>query len=187
MGGSSFDLIAQELQEQQRIMGEMKAENYLLRQQVSDLRNGRGIFLEINGAPLELASLWSQSAPLAETSQPEIQSQVSTSIPETLRAIELKPLEPLPAVAEVEQTEHEEKDTSVPERQRSTTVPLADTSATKTSTFLEEIMLDEFRSALTAPNPVWHAPQQTIEKPELSADEKKATLRRELMGSFLLE
>jgi hypothetical protein len=61
------------------------------------------------------------------------------------------------------------------------------------STFLEEIMLDEFNNALTSPNAVWQDPteKKTAKeqpKPQESIDEKqKEALRRELMGSYLLE
>ncbi len=51
-------------------------------------------------------------------------------------------------------------------------------------TFLEEIMLDEFAAAATNPTAVWTGP---IKKLETINEDQKAALRRELMGSFLLE
>jgi hypothetical protein len=61
------------------------------------------------------------------------------------------------------------------------------------STFLEEIMIDEFANALTSPNAVWQDPTEKKQstpqrKPENPINEKqKEALRRELMNSFLLE
>jgi hypothetical protein len=51
-------------------------------------------------------------------------------------------------------------------------------------TFLEEIMLDEFAAAAANPTAIWTGP---IKKLETINEDQKAALRRELMGSFLLE
>jgi hypothetical protein len=50
--------------------------------------------------------------------------------------------------------------------------------------FLQEILYDEFAAQMTSPLAVWNGP---VEKEELIDEEQKAALRRELMGSFLLE
>lgn len=50
--------------------------------------------------------------------------------------------------------------------------------------FLEEIMLDEFAAAMTNPVATVSTPPKKAEKTE---DEQKADLRRDLMGSYVLE
>lgn len=162
MGGSNFDLIAQELLQQQKIMEEMEAENRWLRQELTNLRMGRGLFLEIEGKRIPLV--------ISADSAPQILQQVEQVAPMS---------QPLP-------TEE------IPVRQRSTTVPLPDEEELKVerAPFLEEIMIDEFSAALTSPTAVWQGPVQkkeTIKKPELIDEDEMAALRRDLMGSFLLE
>ncbi|MBA2678610.1 MAG: hypothetical protein H0U76_09505 [Ktedonobacteraceae bacterium] len=162
MGGSNFDLIAHELLQQQRIMEEMEAENRWLRQELINLRAGRGLFLEIEGKRIPLVT--------SADSAPQILQAVEQAAPV---------LQPLL-----------EEEISV--RQRSTTVPLPDEEEQKIerASFLEEIMIDEFSAALTSPTAVWQGPVQkreTIKKPEQIDEEEMAALRRDLMGSFLLE
>jgi hypothetical protein len=61
------------------------------------------------------------------------------------------------------------------------------------STFLEEILIDEFANALTTPNavqqdPTEKKPSKPQRKGQKPIDEKqKEALRRELTGSYLLE
>src|SRR5690349_10006467 len=47
--GTGFELIMQEVQNQQNVMKELEAENRELRRQLVDLREGRGIFIELLG------------------------------------------------------------------------------------------------------------------------------------------
>ncbi len=56
----------------------------------------------------------------------------------------------------------------------------------KAPTFLEEIMIDEFAAASTSPIAVWQGPVKNQQQEQID-EAKKAALRRELMGSFLLE
>ena len=57
-----------------------------------------------------------------------------------------------------------------------------------TPTFLEEVLLDEFTVATTNnPMATWTGPIQPTKKNELIDEDRKAALRRELVGSFLLE
>ena len=162
MGGSNFDLIAQGLLQQQQIMEEMEAENRWLRQELANLRAGRSIFLEIEGKRVPLA--------ISADSAPQIPLLV-------------EPVAPAPQALLEEE---------IPVRQRSITVPLSDEEEQKVerAPFLEEIMIDEFSAALTSPTAVWQGPVQkreTIKKPEQIDEDEMAALRRDLMGSFLLE
>src|SRR5437764_10739622 len=73
MSSKSFDLITLELLKQQRTMEILQAENRELRQQLTDLRTGRGIFIEINGKRFALnTSIVSQTAS-AQTSSSALQ------------------------------------------------------------------------------------------------------------------
>ena len=162
MGGSNFDLIAQELLRHQKIMEEMEAENLWLRQELASLRAGRGIFLEIEGKRIPLI--------IATDSAPQMPQQIEQTVP----------TQPTVIVAET------------PARQQSTTIPLPVEEEPKVerASFLEEIMIDEFSAALTSPTAIWQGPVQKREmfnKPEQIDEDEMAALRRDLMGSFLLE
>lgn len=160
MGGSNFDLIMEKLLNQKKRMEELLEENHELHCQISDLREGRGIFVEILGQRFALigepvadpeAIVTTQDAPQVLDTVPEVTSSVA---PET----------PLPATDPVEE----------------------DKKSAPVNTFLEEALLDEFATAAPSPMAVWtgsgsNPKQQTIDEDE------KAALRRELMGSFLLE
>lgn len=181
MDGSSFDLIVQELQTQQHIMEEMKAENRKLRQQLTALHTGQGVFLEINGTRMALDI---QLAPTSSTTAQ--QSTGSFSPSQSLATNDDKKLgeDQLPTV---EQNNHQEesktKRAEIIHKIAIVSQPEQEVSK-RPSTFLEEIMLDEFASALTAPT----AAQMVQEhKPEVSKEEQQEALRRELIGSFLLE
>ena len=162
MRGDDFELIMQELRNQQQRMEELVAENRELRRQIAEWREGRGIFIEILGKRFalgreavavspEIASK-PQNAPSRTQVLPSVTDAPTTFIPETPRPspdylVEIKELSPSPA-------------------------------------FLEEVILDEFASAATSPMAVWQEP--AAKSPTITEDEK-AALRRELMGSFLLE
>jgi hypothetical protein len=165
MGESNFNLIAQSLLKQRSLMEELARENRELRRQLTDLRAGKGISVEICGQLIALV----QTAPV-ET--PVISVPQNVSAPEGVAvSIAEAPTSVMPAVANSEQEavtpslEKEEKKTD-------------------SSTFLEEVMLDEFSSALSNSKAVWSGPP----KPEEDLkEEQKAALRRDLMGSYLLE
>ncbi len=160
MDESNFDLIMEELLNQKKRMEELLEENHELHCQMSDLREGRGIFVQILGQRFALigesvaapeAIVTTQDAPQVLDTVPEV---TSSAAPET----------PLPATDSVEE----------------------DKKPAPINTFLEEALLDEFSMATTSPMAVWtgsgsNPKQQTIDEDE------KAALRRELMGSFLLE
>ncbi|GCF09183.1 hypothetical protein [Dictyobacter arantiisoli] len=189
MGGSSFDLIAQEIQKQQHIMEELKAENRQLHQQLSALRAGQGIFLEINGTRIALATPFVSSssssthftATLPETPQTtwtyadKVHNEEAQAIPSSFDGDSAK---------EEENVQPQEQ-AEVPMSEQAQLLSEAPTKEIAVeTTFLEEIMLDEFAAALTAPN---QALQTADPRKNHTKEEQKATLRRELMGSFLLE
>jgi len=190
MGGSSFDLIAQELLRQKSMMDQMENENRELRHQLADLRAGRGFYIEIDGQrfslpaetmlPAHATSLAAQPVSI----EPEVEAQQEPVIAEqrvasrqtrqlvmdAMDAPEVQPTSILPI-----QTEEE-------------TVQEDQVSPGAGPTFLEEVMIDEFTSAATRPLSVWSAPQPEQEtQPEATEDEELALLRRQLIGSYLLE
>lgn len=207
MGGSSFDLLLEEVRNQQRAMEELQARNDELRQQLALLRNGQGIVIEICGQRFTLASnseLEAVNNKVAATQQvntdtakAEVKHTVAadTTVREakkekvagtTSDTAVLAPLEmaeqPTTEVADVPSpiaAEETREEPALP-------TPIAATEQKAASTFLEEIMLDEFASQLTTPLAVWNGPPKKQDTSDID-EEQKAILRRELMGSFLLE
>jgi hypothetical protein len=189
MGGNPFDQMAQEILKQKQLMDELEAENRELRQQMADLRTGRGIFVDIHGirfalsgdpAPtqvvptLSVSSAASPSTATVATPTPPIQQLVDT--PTTEIASITSPLQDQDVTEQVAQANYHEDNAPTGEE----------------PTFLEEIMMAEFASALPSVNAVRPdvADKEQSARQELpkSIDEKqKELLRRELMGSFLLE
>lgn len=84
---SSFDNILEALIQQKQVLEEMQAENESLRQQLADLRAGHGIFIDILGTRI----------PLATTPDAQINNEVSDGNSPTSNAIE--ETSPVPAVA----------------------------------------------------------------------------------------
>lgn len=180
MGGSSFELIAQEMLKQKHIMEKLIEENRELRRQLAELREGRGIFVEINGQRIALNLLMEEAAPAkpAEslpqapsraTNTGQANTQVITDAPTVATPAQTPPTDPrMPVFPE-----------TVP-----TTPRKGENEKTTPSTFLEEVMVDEFSAAMTSPKAVWTGPAK---QPEIADEDQKAALRKELMGSFLLE
>jgi len=190
MSGSSFDLIAQELLRQKQVMEQMEEENQELRHQLAELREGHGIFVEIDGHRFSLRS--EDIAPIQPTAIEAMPATTTASV-----TVELEPqaesiAEPVGAQHDVTQDQTEELVMSIPETPRPTVNFFSDSEEvaeqTTGPTFLEEVMIDEFASAATSPLSVWSAPKQEQPKtPEIEADEELAALRRQLIGSYLLE
>jgi hypothetical protein len=162
MNDGNFDLITKELLRQQQAMRELQAENRELRQQLMDLRTGRGIFIEINGHRFALnASSISQLASVSPKA-----TMVADDATTAIYSI----------VSSVEATQN--------------VVPSQDYKNVLASspTFLEEAMIGEFASAMDSPLALLQNPtdQQQQEKLQ-SKEEQLAVLRRDLMGSFLLD
>lgn len=223
MGGSNFDLIAREILKQKQLMEQMLDENRELRQQLSDLRAGRGIFVAIEGKhfaltmpSVSLPPSFSSSLSIAQentssTHAPSDRSTATTTASSPNLAAEEQPTSILEEV--VETTEMAE---AVHRGERGETVEAVEVTVgsetevtkalpmsgpkkphitTKLSPeevaphFLEEALIDEFTNAATSPLAVWSgppAPYPTKQQTEVN-EEEKAALRRQLIGSFLLE
>ncbi len=171
MTGSSFDLIAQELQKQLELMKKLEAENRELRQQLADLREGRGIFVEINGIAIALDSATSAPAPQAQPVTPHLQGEPPTIVDAPTIAI-------TNVTAKASETKEAE---NAPGAQTTG----ADAEQKAQPSFLEEAMIDEFSTAMTSPLAVWQGPQDKKTPP--IDEQQKAALRKELMGSYILE
>ena len=170
--GGRFELIAQQIIKQKELMEKMEAENRLLRQQLADLRAGRGIYVVLNGQRIEINTL--QTTPLAISSSATEEKEQTTSTPQA---------EAYAQPIETAMSSTDAQDNKQAEEKRE-----------ETPTFLEEIMLNEFETALTSQFPVRKGTANTSAKTrqleetvETSEEEQKETLRRELMGSYLLE
>lgn len=182
MGRSNFDLIAQELLRQKQVMEQMEEENQELRRQLAALREGRSIFVEIDGRRFSLFH-----EPIAP---PEVTAVEATPVAEDT-PVAIEP-EPVAAQHDVALDETEELVMSIPETQHPSIDFFANNKEAEEQvtgpTFLEEVMLDEFSSAATSPLAVWSEPKQEQEKKsENTEDEELAALRRQLIGSYLLE
>ena|SRR5271157_5728514 len=167
--GSSFELIMQEVLKQKQLLEDLQTENDELHRQLTELREGRGIFVDILGKHFPLVGepvSVSPEAVAADLSLQETTVMLSEALPSSL------PDTPVPAIA------HDVEE--VPEDRP----PLATPTM---SVFLEEALLDEFSTASTRQMEqlaVWSGP---ITNPPSFDEQEKETLRRELSGSFLLE
>lgn len=182
MGGSNFDALMQEIFKHRQVMEQLEEENKELRRQIADLREGRGISIEICGKRFSLAALTTAStraiptpAPVSyNTPAPEVSALITPTPQQTTILYEAEPdvteapTIAMPETPSSELIENEEEEEYTP-------------------TFLEEIMIDEFESASTAatsPMAVWSPPSK---KQQNTEEEERAALRRQLIGSFLLE
>jgi hypothetical protein len=182
MSDSSFEFILEALRIQKQYLEQLQAENSELRLQLADLRNGQGIFVEILGTrfalvgtqPLEvLAHETTQEAPTLELAlAPTVDAPTMTMpfIPETPR-----PVEPI-----------EER---MPPQEQVTD----EIASSFSSSLLEDAMGEmdemdegEFADSATSPIAVWKGGEANPRPKGINEDEK-AMLRRELIGSFLLE
>jgi hypothetical protein len=195
MGGNRFDQLVQEILKQKQLMDALEAENSELRQQIADLGSGRGIFVDIYGTRFALRDDASLVQTIHASSTPAstspLKSAVAASAPSVTRPLNQQmvgtPTTEIPQIP-------------FPPQEQSVIEPVSpshnegDQIATREeSTFLEEILIDGFANALTSPNATWQEPTDKKPakpqgKPEDSINEKqKEVLRRELLGSFLLE
>ena len=164
--GNGFELIMQEVLTQQKVMEELEAENRELRRQLAGFREGQGVFVEVLGTRFSL-----NMEPLVVSPESALtQELVPATQEQPMSTIEV-PTTPIPETA-LSSTEevHEE-------------MPY-EASLLPSSAFLEEMMLDEFSSVATSPMAIWTG---SAKKSTPINDEEKATLRRELVDSFLLE
>jgi hypothetical protein len=185
MGGNNFDSLMQEILKHKRIMEQLEGENRELRRQLADLREARGIYVEICGRRFALM-VGSIPAPAQITPIP---APTSYSTPAPGASTSGGPAsQKTPPLYDTETDVTEAPTIAMPQTPRPATRPLEDEEEeTSIPTFLEEIMMDEFASASTvsaSPTATWSPPAK---KQQSTEEDEKATLRRQLMGSFLLE
>mgnify|MGYP001258247629 CR=1 FL=1 len=173
MADSSFEQIAEEILVIKERMEELQAENDDLRLQLADLREGRGIFLDI------LDQRFSLRAEAVAVSQPaEISSAAmleEPAIPDT----------PTVAITEFSLPESISAEQAIDEQE--------ETELAEVPTFLEEMLVDELSSAANT-GAIWEEPDtqkqpsiKDIDSAKNIDEEQKAALRKALIGSFLLE
>lgn len=176
MSDSSFEYILQALRMQKQYLEQLQAENSTLRHQLADLHSGQGIFVEILGTrfalvgtqPLEVrAHETAQEAPTLELAlAPTVEAPTTTMpfIPETPRPVELI------------------EEYMAPQEQVTEEI-----APSFSSSLLEDEMdEDDFTDSVTSPVAVWKGAEANPRSKGINEDEK-AALRRELIGSFLLE
>jgi hypothetical protein len=185
MGGSNFDALMQEIFNHRRIMEQLEEENRELRRQIADLREGRGISIEICDKRFSLAA----EPAIASAQAIPTPAPVSYNTPApTVSALITPTLQQTTILYKAEPDVTEAPTIAMPETPSPVTKPIKDEEEEEyTPTFLEEIMIDEFASASTAttsPMSVWSPPAK---KQQNTDEEERAALRRQLIGSFLLE
>src|SRR5215831_15658269 len=164
--GSSFELIMQEVLDQKQIMEDLQAENDGLRRQLAELREGRGIFVEILGKRYPLVG-----EPVRVSPEVVPAAGADLSLQETT-AIKSEAFPPSPAETPLPATD------LTGEEMAEDRPPLASPA---TPSFLEEALLDELSAASTRQIAVWSGP---ITNHPTFDEQEKETLRRELSGSF---
>ncbi|HLI06598.1 MAG TPA: hypothetical protein VKV40_08525 [Ktedonobacteraceae bacterium] len=208
MSDGSFDLILQELLHQQEIMNNLEAENRELRQQLADLREGRGIFVEIDGIRFPLIS---------ESGAPGTIPARAESFP-TEPMVPVRPRqEEVPAFVAQETTAGQQSFAEEAEpvvSEKSGNFLLDDDEPITAFPFLQESFEEEASAIATNKMAIWGESPSTpfptiassqpvtelmtepIQKPVPSDkpqqpvaidEDEKAALRRQLIGSFLLE
>ncbi len=175
---NSFELILEEVLKQKQVLEDLRAENEALRQQLTALRAGQGIFIDILGYRIQLAS------EMHEESSEEIvvlsKEDTTPTLSVTPSPRSELPAQETPAPAGETIAPLDDSDKFLIEEVSDNGTPFPVTA----SSFLEEAMLDEFSTATTRQMGAWPGP--ITNHPTLDESEK-AALRRELMGSFLLE
>jgi hypothetical protein len=170
VSGNKFNLIAQEISKQYQVLEELKLENRRLHEQLTDLREGRGIFVEVEGH--RFAVNVTTISPLSSQ-----RARASTAASAPIAAAAVENVKPTPLTKVGEKTDEEQAEIAPVEK-----------TVKRSATFLEEIMLDEFANALTSPTARESASSQKATPPSEAIDEdQKAVLRKELLGSYLLE
>ena len=173
MAGNGFDSIAQAVIQQKQMMDKLEEENRELRRQLADLRAGHGIFIEIAGERFPLRG----EIPAPQTfamNVPQQNFSPSLTPPPDIRVSSASNYEDMTEFAPTMEMPPVEDALAEKEEQK------------KAPTFLEEIMIDEFAASSTSSMAVWNGPAKKQQQEQID-EEQKAALRRELMGSFLLE
>jgi hypothetical protein len=170
--GNNFDLIMQEVLKQKQLMEDLQTENDELHRKLAELREGRGIFVDILGKSFPLVA-----EPVSVSPDAVATVDVDPSLQETAEMLRealpsSTPETPTPALEPAVEEAQEELPTYV---------------TPTMSSYLEEAMLDEFSAAATREMgqvAVWSGP---ITNSPTFDEKEKENLRRELSGSFLLE
>jgi hypothetical protein len=185
MGSNNFDVLMQEILKHRRIMEQLEEENRELCRQLADLREARGIYVEICGKRFALMAE-STPAPALATPVPVLTSYGSPAPGACAPGAPASQKTPPSHDRETDVTEA--PTIAMPQASRSATRPLEDEEEeTSIPTFLEEIMMDEFAAASTASTSLMATWSPPAKKQQSADEDEKATLRRQLMGSFLLE
>jgi hypothetical protein len=187
MAGTPFDRLLQEvLQEilrQQRLMEALQEENRELHRQLADLHEARGISVDVCGKRFALLA----ASPPAPAQAPPIPVLTASGT--------AVPLVSVPAGSAAQETPASHDARAEVAETPTLALPVPSGSASQLleeeeasiRTFLEELMMDEFAAAST-PSP---GPPATGSPPapkqQSMQEEEGATLRRQLIGSFLLE
>ena len=169
---SNFELIMQEVLKQKQLLEDLLLENDELHRQLAELREGRGLFVDILGERFPLIDVPVSDSPVRmTTAEDDLSLQETTEIPrESLQT----------SIPETPVTAFE---SPVEEAQEDLPPYITPTMPS----YLEEAMLDEFSAAATremGQGAVWSGP---ITNPPTFDEKEKENLRRELSGSFLLE
>ncbi len=176
MSDNNFERILQEVHNQKERLESLLAENAALRQQLADLRTGRGIFVEIGNKRFALVA---DTIMAAEDALPTSTSFMNDQLSDDLNIFEGEPTSSLletsfPTTDEFASAEYAPHESDEHELE-----PAGN------ATFLEEMLVDEFAAAstqsMTAPKS-----SETRKLPPIDENEKEF-LRKELVGSFLLE
>ena len=176
MSDSSFEYILQALRTQKQHLEELQAENSELRHQLANLRNGHGIFVEILGTRFALV----------ETRPANIQEfQAGTMIQDapTTQIASMTATPAMPTIPETPRTlEPVEGHIALQDQVTEEITPSFSPS------FLEgeDEDEDDFLNSATNPIAVWSGAEANPQQRNIDEDEK-AALRRQLVGSFLLE
>ncbi|MEO8970429.1 MAG: hypothetical protein ABI406_02380 [Ktedonobacteraceae bacterium] len=176
MSESSFEFILQALRTQKQYLEQLQAENSELRQQLASLRNGQGIFVEILGTRFALVGTQPLEVLVHETAQeaPTLELALAQTIDAPTTAMPFIPETPRPVEPFEEHMPLQEKVTE-------------EITPSFSSSLLEDEMFeDEFSDSVTSPVAVWKGAEANPRPKNINEDEK-AALRRELIGSFLLE
>jgi hypothetical protein len=170
--GINFELIMQEVLKQKQLLEDLQSENDELHRQLAELREGRGIFVDILGKRFPLVDI-----PIGDSPDRTATPDTDLSLQDTTEILS----ESLPSSIHV--TPVLALESSVEEVQEDLPTYVTHTM----SSYLEEAMLDEFSEAATREMgqvAVWSGP---ITNPPTFDEKEKENLRRELSGSFLLE
>ena len=231
---SSFDNILEALIQQKQVLEDLQAENEALRQQLTDLRAGHGIFIEILGIRIPLATTadvhvnsevsvenapaintiektahvpavaaapavendaWLLDTRAIELPEPDLALQETAMVAATGSDLTLQPTATISSEAMQAAEQATPSPTSdfviedVSENESESPVPTGSSAS-----FLEDALVAEFATASTRHVGNWSGPITNspipngpiTNNPDLD-DAAKAALRRELMGSYILE